>query len=104
MVRTRVLRLAGSRDPSIDGTPAPIQHGLGAIIGEIEANGLRQDGDNSYVTSAYGSAPVTVNVTIEQGAGTIVLEQARGVVEGGGQRSAVRLLARSRASTVRSVA
>jgi N-terminal domain of toast_rack, DUF2154 len=62
--------------PGRVGARVTVQHGLGAIIGEIEANGLRQDGDNSYVNSAYGSSPVTVNVTIEQGVGTIVLEQA----------------------------
>ena len=62
--------------PARVGARVTVQHGLGAIIGEIEANGLRQDGDNSYVNSAYGSSPVTANVTIEQGVGTIVLEQA----------------------------
>ena len=60
--------------PGRVGARVTIQHGLGAIIGEIEANGLRQDGDHSYVNSAYGSSPVTVNVTIEHGVGTIVLE------------------------------
>jgi hypothetical protein len=62
--------------PGRVGARVTVQHGLGAVIGEIEANGLRQDGYNSYVNSAYGSSPVTVNVTIEQGVGTIVLEQA----------------------------
>jgi hypothetical protein len=62
--------------PGRVGARVTVQHGLGAIIGAIEANGLRQDGDNSYVNSAYGSSPVTVNVTIEQGVGTIMLEQA----------------------------
>jgi hypothetical protein len=49
-------------------------------IGEIEADGLRQDGD-TYVNSAYGSTHGTVNVTVEQGVGTIVLEQAGHIVE-----------------------
>jgi hypothetical protein len=62
--------------PGRVGARVTVQHGLGAIISEIEAHGLRQGGDNSYVNSAYGSSPVTVNVTIEQGVGTIVLEQA----------------------------
>jgi N-terminal domain of toast_rack, DUF2154 len=53
-----------------------VQRGPGASVGAIEANGLQQVGGNSYVNSAYGSSPVTVNVTIEQGVGTIVLEQA----------------------------
>ena len=44
-----------------------------------------------------------MNVTIEQGVGTIVLEQARGAVEGGAA-GAVRLPARSRVSTVLGVA
>jgi hypothetical protein len=62
--------------PTRVGARVTVQHGLGGIMGAIEANGLRQDGDNSYVNNAYGSSPVTVHVTIEQGVGTIVLEQA----------------------------
>jgi hypothetical protein len=62
--------------PGRVGARVTVQRGLGASIGVIEANGLGQDGDNSYVNSAYGSSPVTVNVTIEQGVGTILLEQA----------------------------
>jgi N-terminal domain of toast_rack, DUF2154 len=66
--------------PGQVGARVTVQHGLGAImdasIGAIEANGLRQDGDDTYVNSAYGSSPVTVNVSIEQGVGTIVLDQA----------------------------
>ena len=53
------------------GVRVTAQHGLG----EIDAHGLRQNGD-TYVNSAYGSSRVTVNVTIEHGVGTIVIEQA----------------------------
>jgi hypothetical protein len=56
------------------GARVAVQRGLGASIGVIEANGLEQDGDNSYVNSAYSSSPVTVHVTIEQGVGTVVLQ------------------------------
>ena len=83
------LNLAGNRSHSFNAT---IQSGVGELtvvlprrvgvrvtakhgIGEIDAHGLRQDGD-TYVNSTYGSSHVTVNVTIEQGVGTIVLEQA----------------------------
>jgi hypothetical protein len=83
------LNLAGNRSHSFN---ASIHGGVGELtvvlprhvgvrvtakhgIGEIDAHGLRQDGD-TYVNGAYGSSHVTVNVTIEQGVGTIVLEQA----------------------------
>ena len=62
--------------PAHPGARVTIQHRLGTIVGEIEARGLRQVGANSYVNSAYGSSPVTVNVILEQGVGMIVLEEA----------------------------
>ena len=83
------LNLAGNRSHSFNAT---IQGGVGKLtvvlprrvgvrvtakhgLGEFAVHGLRQDGD-TYVNSAYGSSRVTVNVTIEHGVGTIVLEQA----------------------------
>jgi N-terminal domain of toast_rack, DUF2154/Cell wall-active antibiotics response 4TMS YvqF len=83
------LNLAGNRSHSFNAT---IHGGVGDLtvvlprrvgvrvtathgIGDIDVHGLRQDGD-TYVNSAYGSSHVTVNVSIEQGVGTIVLEQA----------------------------
>ena len=83
------LNLAGNRSHSFNAT---IQGGVGDLtvvlprrvgvrvtakhgIGDIDVHGLRQDGD-TYVNGAYGSSHVTVNVTIEHGVGTIVLEQA----------------------------
>jgi hypothetical protein len=83
------LNLAGNRSHSFNAT---IQGGVGKLtvvlprrvgvrvtakhgLGEFAVHGLRQDGD-TYINSAYGSSHVTVNVTIEHGVGTIVLEQA----------------------------
>jgi hypothetical protein len=44
-------------------------------IGEVDAPGLRHD-NGVYVNDAYGSSPITVDVTIENGIGHVTLEQA----------------------------
>jgi hypothetical protein len=42
-------------------------------IGEIQANGLRKESGGRYVNDAYGTAKVTVHVTVNGGVGSIRL-------------------------------
>ena len=43
-------------------------------IGSVSAHGLKKDGD-AYVNDAYGKSPVTIDMTIHGGVGSINLIQ-----------------------------
>lgn len=42
-------------------------------LGSVNVVGLRRDGD-AYINDAYGTSPVTINVTVQGGVGEIVVE------------------------------
>lgn len=42
-------------------------------IGSVEANGLAKDG-NTYVNDAYGKSPVSLDIHISAGVGTVKLD------------------------------
>jgi predicted membrane protein len=42
-------------------------------LGSVTVNGLQKDGD-SWVNAAYGTSPVTLDVTIKAGVGEVTLD------------------------------
>lgn len=84
------IDLTGDWESDLDGR---IEGGLGEInltlpanvgvrvevergLGDVNAPDLQAQGDNVYVNTDYGEAPVTVDLMIEQGAGDVTLAVA----------------------------